>query len=136
VGGTFDMRTISMEMAIPVHCTELAYETGAQQAHRHLLEPAVTQLAGDEHDLGPVRLGKARGQRLRDPLRGEILILDIEIAPGARDHVEIEVLHMPHRRRVFGGRTSAGDANRYIGELGGTLGRPWCTCALASRTRI
>src|SRR5207247_679091 len=64
---SFDMRAIGMEMAIPVHRAELAYEMGAQQAHRHLLEPAMTQLAGDEHDLGSVRLGKAHGQRLRDP---------------------------------------------------------------------
>ena len=38
---------------------------------------------GDQHDLGPVRLGQPRGQRLGDDRRGEILVLQID-APLAR----------------------------------------------------
>src|SRR3546814_10331552 len=98
-----------------------ADEFDARGIHRHLLEPAVGGLGHDHHEFGRIVLVQPFGDGGGDLATGEILILEIDKAPGARDEVEIEALDLADfgEAVIFG----AGARDRHldvseIGEIG------------------
>jgi hypothetical protein len=78
----------------------------------------VAQEARHQHDLGAVGLGQACCERIGDLLRREILVLDVDIALRARDHVEIQAFDVIHCRRAVAGGCGAGQAEVRIGQVG------------------
>ena len=94
-GQAFDVRAVRVKMTMLVGCAQLTHEACAQHAHRHLFEPAMTELAGDEHNLRSLGLGKTRSHRLRYPLRCEVLVFDVQRTACRSDHVQVQSLHFP-----------------------------------------
>ncbi len=70
-----------------------------------------------EHDLGAVGLGEPLRQRLADLVRGEVLVLDVDVVVRAGDHVEVERLDMAGALAILGRRRGARDRDLGIGDV-------------------
>ncbi len=74
--------------AQPVVATDAAQalaELVAAAVHHAGLEEALAEVGRDDHDLRPVVLGEPRRERLGDRRHGEVLVLEVDGAPGERD---------------------------------------------------
>ena len=68
----------------------------------------MAQKPRDDHDLGSAWLAQPLLERVADRVRGEVLVLDVDVTRGARDHVEIQRLDFV--RRVMRRTVRCGDA--------------------------
>ncbi|ASY59743.1 hypothetical protein SS05631_b56510 (plasmid) [Sinorhizobium sp. CCBAU 05631] len=92
--------------------------------HHHPFEKPVRTARRDDHDLGSVGLLQPLAQNLADPMRGEILVLDIDVAPGAAQSVEGEPQRFLPPTPLAEARLGAGDPDPAIGQERFDAGRP------------
>ena len=95
-----------------------------QHAHRALLEPAVLLAAQDHGELRRVGLLQPREQRFADHVRGEVLLLDEDEAPGLGDRIQHQRLDLAHRLAPAIGGLGAADAELDVAKLRLAVVRP------------
>ena len=91
-----DIGVVHLKPTVPIGRPQIADELGAQHLHRHLFQPAMAQQARDQHDLGSLGLLQPLRKRSADLLCREVLVLDEDVLPRPRDHVEVEPLDIAH----------------------------------------
>jgi hypothetical protein len=84
----------------------------------------VAEQPRDDDDLRAVRLGEPRLERFADHVRGEVLVLDVDVVAGFRDHLEVERLDVVHALVAVRGRHGAGHREARFGERHGQLFGP------------
>ncbi len=90
-----------------------------RRVHGERFKPSLRTLRIDDDDLGAVCFVETPRHRLGDAPRGEILAFGIDEAFGARDLLEIELLHFQHRALAVHLGRGARDRDIDIGELHG-----------------
>ena len=118
------VRKIDAQAIVLVRLRQLIEDAAADHVHGHLLQPTASLLWQYDHDLRTVFLGKSLGQRVRQAVRGEVLILDVNRTLGSGDRIEEQCLDFADVRPVFPRRICARDCNIGVNEIDGEAFRP------------
>jgi hypothetical protein len=124
MAGNLVDRIEDAQPVVAADAAQLLAELVAAAVHHPGLEEAFAQVGRDDHDLGPVVLGEARGQRLRDRRHGQILVLQIDDALRQRDRLEEQGLDLARLGLLAEARPGAGDRDRGVLEPGRDAVRP------------
>ncbi|KGD59276.1 hypothetical protein DP49_6626 [Burkholderia pseudomallei] len=82
-----DVRTQQPVAAVAVGVDERTMQPRAQHAHRRFLQPAALLARRDHDDVGRIVGREPRGERLAHDGRGEVLVLDVQVAARGRDRI-------------------------------------------------
>ncbi|OAP36429.1 hypothetical protein AU381_18130 [Sinorhizobium glycinis] len=119
-----DHRIGDEQPAIAVRLLQLADEAVAIAPHHDFFEKPMRTAGGDHHDLRPVGLLQPLAQKPADPMRGKILVLDIDVAPGAPQCVERQPQRLLSPPSLAESRLGAGDGDPAIRQDRFYVGRP------------
>ena len=127
---------IGAQASVPIGRAQRTQHAGAQGAHGALLEPAPAAQPRQEHDLGSVGLREPPRQRVADGRRGEVLVLDIDVATGRSDRVQVEALDLLRRRHPAVLGLSACDRHLGVDDGGMHRLRPWVAAHATRRSYL
>ena len=111
VVGRGEARVEHAESPVAIGLAERRQQRPTQRPHRALLEPARAHLRQHHHHLRTPGLSQACGKGVADHVGRDVLVLDVDRALRGRDGVEVERLHLTHRRTAVRGRIRARDGN-------------------------